>query len=312
MKLTVGIDIGGTNTKIGIVKQDGTVLVRGEIPTRFRQGPEDLAGRVKKWLEGEGDFISRISWAGMGCAGLVDGQRGILFYSPNMPGWEDISLAEIFSGIVEIPVVVENDVNAAAYAEFKAGSGKGMKNFICLTMGTGLGGGIISDGRLLRGHSGFAGEAGHTVIDVNGPECSCGQRGCLEEFVKADAIVGRIRKKLGEGRESTLKDQDSISVKQIAEAAGGGDTLSVEALRETGRYLGIGLSNLAHLFNPEAIAVGGGVSQAGDLILQPARVTFKEHVMIDILGETPIIPAELGNDASFLGGALLAMDKFMP
>lgn len=310
MQLTIGVDIGGTNTKMGLISGEGNIVGKGEIPTSFEEGPEELVKRIKRWIDQSDQGVAELNCAGVGCAGLVDGERGVLRYSPNMPGWENVSLAEIFSRILELPAVVDNDVNAAAYSEFKMGAGREVNHFICLTMGTGLGGGIISGGNLLRGYSGFAGEIGHTVIDIDGPLCKCGQRGCLEQFVKADTIVKRAREKLNKYGESKLNNENEFTVKEIAEAAREGDKLSLEVLTETGRYLGIGLSNLVHLFNPQIIAIGGGVARAGELIFEPARVTFREHVMADILEKTRIVPAELGNDASFLGGALLAMDKF--
>ncbi len=308
MSVFLGIDIGGTNIKLGLVKDNGEIQVSGKIPTRGEEGPSAAASRVKEWFIEHCIDRQDAKAAGIGCAGLIDGKGGFLHVSPNLRGWENVPLAEVFTGELSLPAFLDNDVNCAAYGEFRKGAGKGTKYFICMTMGTGLGGGIIIDGSLYRGSRGFAGEIGHTVVLAGGPGCSCGSKGCLEALVGAGAIVDRARGLLGGKRESMLDDNDDLTVEMISKAAFSGDKLAAKVFKETGRFLGIGIANLVHLFNPEVIAIGGGVAGAGDFLFEPARKSFREHVMDDILADARIVPAQLGNKASFLGAAFLAME----
>lgn len=306
MRCIYGVDIGGTDTKLGIVKENGEILVSGKIETRAEEGPEALSVRTLAWFDENRSSDFPITAAGVGCAGLVDSQEGQLYYSPNMPGWENVPLAGTFSDVLNVPVTIENDVNCAAYAEYRHGAGRGTRYFICMTLGTGVGGGIVLDGELFRGCHGFAGEIGHTVILVDGPPCTCGCRGCLEALIGARAIVERAEKMLRTFGDSVLNERGNFTVEDISHAAADGDGLSVAVFRETGRYLGIGICNLAHLFNPEVIAIGGGVSRAGEFILGPARETLVSCAMNERVAQVRIVPAELGNRASFLGAALLA------
>jgi glucokinase len=186
------------------------------------------------------------------------------------------------------------------------GAGRGTKDFACLTLGTGVGGGIISGGFLQRGFHGFAGEIGHTIIMDGGPECGCGSRGCLEAFVGAGRIVERARAALESEPESALHGLQELTVKDISITATRGDRLALEVLRETGRYLGIGLCNLIHVMDPEIIAIGGGVAGAGELILEPAREAIRDHVMHELQAGTEIVLAELGNRAAMIGVSILA------
>jgi glucokinase len=180
---------------------------------------------------------------------------------------------------------------------------------MCVTLGTGVGGGLIIGGEPYRGGDGTAGEIGHTVIAAGGKACGCGSRGCLEAYVKASAIVERTLRYIREGNSSSIGSGDDLTVKDISEAAGRGDEAAVRALARTGWYLGIGLANSVHLIDPDAIAVGGGVSGAGKLILEPALESFREHLMDETLQGVRIVPAELGNKASFIGAAMIALGR---
>ncbi len=306
MARVLGVDIGGTDIKLGIVTENGDILKSGTIATRSEAGPKAAASRTREWLEDNGCGGDPIVAAGVDCAGLIDGNRGFLHMSPNLGGWVDVPLKSIFEAELRCPVIVENDANAAAYGEWARGAGRGMKNFVCLTLGTGVGGGIICNGALYRGSSGFAGEIGHTVILADGPPCTCGNRGCLEAVIKASAIVARARDMLGSAGGERPDWDGGLTVERLSRAAASGDAVAVRALAETGRYLGIGLTNVVHILAPEAIAIGGGVSGAGDYILGPARATVRNCVMDEAMAAVEIVPAELGNKASFLGVALLA------
>ncbi len=308
MKQAYGIDIGGTNVKLGIVDSEGNTVVSGAIPTGAEEGPEVVAERVAEWFDSKGGKGFNPSGAGIGCAGLVNGPEGMLYASPNLPGWINVNMVNIFSEALGMRVVVDNDVNCAAYGEFLFGAGRGIDDFFCLTLGTGVGGGLIIGGALYRGFSGQAGEIGHTVIKAGGKICNCGSRGCLEAYVKASAIIERTAGYIEEGVDSDLAIRASTTVRDISEAAENGDTAAVKALAETGRFLGIGLANIVHMVNPRIIAVGGGVSGAGDLILGPARESLRKHLMDEVLLKVEIVRAELGNRAALAGAAMLVLE----
>jgi glucokinase len=307
MTLILGVDIGGTDIKIGLVTETGEIRSSGKIPTEPSRGPEDAASRVASWLAASGRDAPAA--AGVDCAGLIDGERGLLHTSPNMPGWEDVPLRAIFERALRCPVVVENDANAAAYGEWARGAGRGTTNFVCLTLGTGVGGGIVVAGGLYRGSTGFAGEIGHTVILADGPACTCGNRGCLEALVGAKAIVSRARETLRGSGGTREGWGGTLTVETLSRAASSGDAVAIAALAETGRYLGIALVNVVHVLAPEAIAIGGGVAGAGDLILEPARSTVRSCLMDEAMASVRIVPAALGNRASFVGVSLLALAR---
>lgn len=304
-----GVDIGGTNIKLGIVSADGEIKTEGLIDTGASSGPEAVAASVRRWFDEKGAGRFEPSAAGVGCAGLIDGNRGVLFSSPNLPGWKNVEMNEIFSRRLEMPVVVDNDVNCAALGEFLFGAGREASNFMCLTLGTGVGGGLVIEGELYRGFSGMAGEIGHTVVVAGGKLCGCGSRGCLEAYVGANAIVERARRYAREGRSSGMDIGSELTVKDISRAAGGGDEAAAAALARTGYYLGIGLANSVHLVNPEIIAIGGGVAGAGDLIMEPALESMRGHLMGNALLGVRVVQAELGNSASFIGAAVMAMER---
>lgn len=307
MTLVLGVDIGGTDIKLGIVTEGGEALTAGTLPTESGSGPAAAAARVRDWLAGAG--MAGVETAGVDCAGLIDGNRGFLHVSPNLSGWADVPLRSIFEEALGLPVTVENDANAAAYGEWMLGAGRGARNFVCLTLGTGVGGGVIAGGELYRGSSGFAGEIGHTVILADGPPCACGNRGCLEALIGAAPIVARARRMLAASGETRQGWDGSLTVAAISRAASSGDAVAVNALAETGRYLGIGLTNVVHVLAPETIAVGGGVAGAGEFIFGPARATVRASVMDEAMAAVRIVPAELGNKASFLGVSLLALAR---
>lgn len=309
MKKILGVDIGGTDIKLGIVSAEGEIVEREKIPTLAGKGPRYAAERIAAWLEERRAGHPEMVAAGIDCAGLIDGSKGYLYYSPNLPGWEDLDLRGLFSGALGMPVTVDNDVNCAAWGEYILGAGRGTQHFVCMTLGTGIGGGVVADGRLYRGWQGLAGEIGHQVIDPSGPKCTCGTAGCLEAMASASSIVSRARSAIAAGAESVLEDSESLTSKDVAGAAAGGDEVAIEAFTAAGRALGTGLANIVHLFNPEVIAVGGGVAGAGDLILEPARESMRGQLMADIFASVKVVPAELGNMASLVGASMMALGK---
>jgi glucokinase len=309
MAVLLGVDIGGTDIKLGLVEGAGAIRESGKIPTRPAEGPDAAAARVRRWLEDSAPGGRSIAAAGVDCAGLIDGERGFLHVSPNLSGWENVPLRDIFERELGVPAIVENDANAAAYGEWAMGAGRGLRNFVCLTLGTGVGGGVVINGALYRGSTGFAGEIGHTVISAEGPPCACGNRGCLEALIGAKAIVERALGMLRSSGGSRSAWGDSPTVETLSRAAAAGDAVARAAFEETGRWLGIALANVVHILAPEAIAIGGGVAGAGDLILEPARATMRGCVMDATMASARIVPAELGNRASVIGVSLLALGR---
>jgi glucokinase len=304
MRKVFGIDIGGTDIKLGIVDEKGVVLEGASIPTRGSEGIESAAVRVKEWLDGHGASAEGIDAAGVGCAGFIDAARGYLYVSPNLPVWENVELGRIFKGVLGMRVVIENDANCAAWGEYVLGAGMGKDPFICITLGTGIGGGIVIGGKIYHGWQGLAGELGHQTISSDGPECSCGRIGCLEAFANASSIVSRAAGMKHNGEEGVLTSAE------VAAAALKGDRIAIDALAEAGRSLGVGLANIVHMLNPEVIAVGGGVAGAGDLILEPARESMKKRLIEQVLAEVKIVPTELGHRSTLLGAAMLALECF--
>ena len=309
MRKVLGVDIGGTDIKLGIAGEDGSVIESGSIPTMADGGPERAAERVRSWLEERKEGHPEVAAAGIDCAGLVDHGRRHLYYSPNLPGWKDIDLGGLFEGLLALPVTVDNDVNCAAWGEYVLGAGRGTADFICITLGTGIGGGIVLDGEVYRGWQGLAGEIGHQVIDSSGPVCGCGRKGCLEAMANAASIVARVGSLIEAGERSVLAEKGKPTAEEVSRAAEDGDRVAVRALAGAGRALGTGLANLVHLFNPEVIAVGGGVARAGTFLLEPAVESMKEQLLDEVLAAVRVVPAELGNSASFLGAAMMAAGR---
>jgi glucokinase len=305
----LGIDIGGTNLKAAIVSSEGTVAAFDVVP--WSAGDPDeavsaIAAQRDRLVAGAGD--QPIEACGCGCAGLVDHERGTIHASPNLPTWHDVQLARALEGALGLRVVLENDANAAAYAEYAVGAARGAANAVMLTLGTGIGGGIVLGGRLYRGSHGGAGEVGHMAVMLDGPACPCGSTGCVERLVNAGAIVGRAASLMEAGRPSTLRGIDRLSAKDVGDAACAGDAVAVEAVTEAGRILGVGLANIVQLLDPDVIVVGGGVAEIGEPLLGPARQELADRVAPYHSTVVRVVRAELGEVAGVVGAALLARD----
>ncbi|HID11402.1 MAG TPA: ROK family protein [Candidatus Latescibacteria bacterium] len=301
---TVGVDLGGHFIKVGLVDEDGNVMLRTEAPTMADRGREaslrQLVGTVR-------DFLSRCreygtpEGIGVGSPGLVDVEAGIVRFSPNFPGWLEVPLRQTLQEATGLPVALGNDANIAALAENTFGAGKDLKTFVFATLGTGVGGALILDGRLFTGPLGAAGEVGHITVDPNGPRCNCGNYGCLERFVGIDYIVERAREKLRTWEGETLipnmveGDMDKLTPKHLSDAAELGDRLALKVWEEIGTYLGL---------NPEAFVLGGGVSNAGEVLLRPIRETIRKRAMQIPAGLVRVLRAQVGPDAGVIGASL--------
>ena len=309
--LTVGIDIGGTKVLAGVVDSTGRVLARQrrETPGWDAAAVEDTVVEIVTDLARRHDVAA----VGIGAAGLVDAARASVLFSPHL-AWRDEPVRDAVMARLGVPVVVDNDANTAGLAESRFGSGTGHRYVLCVTLGTGIGGALVIDNRVFRGTNGLAGEFGHMLVVPDGHRCQCGNRGCWEQYASGNALVREARELvLADSpvahrlREASGKDAAGLTGPLVTQAARDGDPLATELITDMGRWLGIGLANLAAAFDPACIVVGGGVSEAGELLLAPTREAFARQ----LLGrghrpEPPILPAALGADAGFIGAADMA------
>ena len=309
--LTVGIDIGGTKVLGGVVDEHGTVLTsrRRLTPGRSVPAVEDTIVELVDELSAVYDVAA----VGIGAAGFVDAARSSVLFSPHL-AWRDEPLRDALMKRIRVPVVVDNDANAAALAECRFGAGVGYRYVLCITLGTGIGGALVIDNRVFRGANGMAGEFGHMQVVPEGHRCACGNRGCWEQYASGNALVRDARelvladspvahhlKELVEG------DVDRLTGPLVTDAARAGDPLAVELLSDIGTWLGVGLAGMTAAFDPSAIVVGGGVSAAGELLLGPTRQAFSRSLVgRGYRHEPPIMEAALGPDAGFVGAADMA------
>ena len=316
MRILLGIDIGGTNVKAALVSVDGAVVSFAS--TGWSGGAPadavDAAASLYEQLLADGHDQTPAA-CGCGCAGLVDRRAGVVRSSPNLPSWHDVKLQEALEKRLSLRTTLENDANAAAYAEYVAGAARGATNAVMLTLGTGVGGGIILEGRLYRGSHGTAGEIGHSTVSFDGPPCSCGARGCLEALTSAASIVARATELMSGGRSSSLAEVAAgraLTARDVGEAANRGDDVAVEALAAAGASLGAGLASVVQILDPDVIVIGGGVAAVGEHLLEPARREMEARVQDADFRAPRIVPAELGGAAGVVGAALLARDGLGP
>ncbi len=311
MGLSIGIDVGGTKIAGAVVDDEGAILEqrRVESPATETVAMEDaIAGLVHDLCERHA--VERV---GVGAAGYVDADRSTMRFSPNL-AWRDVDLRGDLAERIDLPIIVENDANAAAWGEFRYGAGADVDEFLMVTVGTGVGGGVVLGGALQRGAYGFAAEIGHLRVVPQGRPCGCGQLGCLEQYGSGTALVRDVREDVAAAvpaAEAILAraggDPAAITGPMITEAAQDGDPHAVARLASLGSWLGQGVASLVAVLDPAVIVVGGGVSEAGDLLLAPMRTAFLEH--LSVRGHRPaaeIRRAELGNDAGVIGAADLA------
>jgi len=300
-KFHIGVDVGGTNIKSALVR-NYKIIKRKKVLTRADQGPGAVVDQIIKAIQ---IFKKPFSHIGIGIAGIIDSKKGIVKYSPNLAGWTDVKLARLIEREFKVPVKVLNDVNSICLGEWKFGAGKGYNNIFLFTLGTGVGGAAVCEGKLLFGANGFAGEFGHSVIKYDGKRCTCNQSGHLEGYVGARYIVARTHSRLKK-RKSSLRKYKKITPYIIAQEAKRGDTLAKEIFAEIGFYIGIGLSNIISLFDPEVIIVSGGISRAGKVLFDSIRKTADERIMGAQYRDFKIIPGKLGDDAGILGAVYFA------
>ncbi len=311
-RVFAAVDLGGTNTILGLLSEKGEVLERLEVPTAVEDGYDDVVDRIADGLRlmiGSRSVVG----IGIGAPGPLDAERGVIIESPNLEGFNNRPLALDLAKRCELPVFLENDANAAALAESWIGAGRQARDLIVLTVGTGIGGGLILGGRLYRGSAFSAGEVGHMTIEPNGPVCACGNQGCLEVLASAPAIAARAREKVQKGFETRMLDlaggdPAAISAETVSLACDENDPVALRVLEETGRYLGIGTANLINVLNPQLVLFGGGGARAGEFLLAPIRKEVERRSFAGLKACAEIGPCTLGDDAGLIGAARVAMD----
>ena len=308
----LAIDIGGTKLAAGIVDREGRMLVRGQVPTLAKDGLEPVLGRIvglgRELLARPETAEAGVQRIGVGCAGPVDVQAGLVFQPPNLPGWKRVPLTEHIQQNLGLPTTLENDANAAALGEFRYGAGRGARSIVYMTVSTGIGGGIVLNGKIWHGLKDAAGEVGHMTVVPDGPVCGCGNRGCLEAMASGPSIARRAREALAAGRRSLLSEVAQLTSADVVRLAKDGDPLASEIWGETVKYLGIGVAAVITILAPERVVVGGGVTKAGDFLFEPLRREVRERVKLVPVESVPVLPAALGRDVGILGAAAVAMD----
>ena len=312
-KMAVGVDIGGGSVKLGLVLRSGKIIARDVFQTEPKAGVQTLVSaltasikRLLLYAKKQGEEVIGV---GIGAPGPICHKTGLVYSLTNIRGWKSVYLGRRLRKRLKLPVFIDNDANVMALGEFYYGAGVGTKNLITLTLGTGIGGGLIIDGRLFRGPFFSAAEVGHMIINEKGPLCACGTRGCIEAYVGSGYFTRLVKKRL-KREKSLLKKWIHekgvfITPRLVAEAARQGDAFSKQIWKETGEHLGTVLAGLVNLLNPEKIILGGGIAQSGDLLFGPVRDTIKKKAFLIASSSVKVVSAQLGVDAGIVGSAAL-------
>ena len=316
--LAIGIDFGGSFIKMGLVDDRGRIRRHLSLEVRKNLSQPKLFERICQAVETLRERTGRrgqtLLGVGMGLPGLIDTERGFVHFLTNVPGWKNLPFAQKMRQRLHLPVFIDNDVNLMTLGEATFGAAKGFHHIICLTLGTGVGGGLILNGTLYRGATLSAGEIGHMPVSRKGPLCPCGSYGCLERYVGNEAIVAAARRRLRCGEPSILPrllngNLRRMTPQTVHQAARRGDRLSRRVWEEIGEWIGIALAGLVNVFNPERIVIGGGVSKAGAFVLNPIRRTIRERALKEPSKQVSVVRAALGNEAGIIGAATLVRIK---
>ncbi len=311
MSSVIAVDLGATNLRVASFTRDQpppAELIK--VPTLASEGPDVVIARMIEAIHSVLPKKKQDLRIGVGSPGPLDPFEGVILDTPNMPGWKDIPLCARLKAHFSCPVLLENDANLAALGEWRHGAAQGTQNMIYLTISTGIGGGVIVDGKLLRGSRGLAGELGHMTIYQDGPECGCGQRGHLEAVAAGPAIAQNALERLESGESSILlemiDDAEPLTAAHVGWAARKHDRLALEVIREAGRHIGNHLASLVHAFNPERIVLGGGVSRIGSPFFDPIEQALHEHVIHPMYVEDLLlVPSKLGDEAGLIGAMVM-------
>ena len=320
MRFVLGIDIGGTNLVVGSVAEDGSSMVASASePTHSEAGATDVVDRLVELAERAVAITRReapgaeILGVGVGAPGPLDTKRGIVLLTPNL-GWVNMPLRQLIHDRLGLPAALDNDANCAVLGEWWVGAARGARHAIGITIGTGIGGGLIIDGQLYHGASDVAGEIGHTTIDTEGRRCKCGNYGCLEAYASGPNIALRAVEELEAGAESRLRalvdgDLAKVTAQTVYQAAADGDELALEVVNDTAKFLGVGIGNLLNVFNPEVVVVCGGVTLAGDHLFEPLRREVARRAFKPAVNACRIVPGELAGTAGVYGAAKIFLDQ---
>ena len=316
LRYIVGVDLGGTSINVGVVPFDGgTVLGMRALPTEPQRGPKAVVDRIAEMIRDAVRDARReaelpeeaVIGVGLGSPGPLDRETGTILDTPNL-GWRNFPLRDLIANAVGLDVVLDNDANAATLGEWWMGAARGADPVVGVTLGTGIGGGIVLGGRVYHGASDAAGEIGHMTIDSTGRKCNCGNYGCLEAYASGPAIASRAVEGLETGSSSLLPDMvggelDRVTAATVYEAIVAGDAYAAEVMRETAKFLGTGLANLINLLNPELIVISGGVTRAGDHLFEPLRAEVRRRAFSEAADACRIVSSELGDMAGVIGAA---------
>ncbi|WZY01755.1 ROK family glucokinase [Bacillus sp. FSL W7-1360] len=303
----VGIDIGGTTVKLSLMTTAGEMKKKWEIPTNLTHHGRYIVSEIAESVQAELTNLV-LRGVGVGAPAFIEMETGVVTQAVNL-GWRDYPLKEAFTKALNVPVFVDNDANLAALGEMWRGAGDGSNEVLFVTLGTGVGGGIITRGQILHGVHGLGGEIGHiTVMPDNGAPCNCGKRGCLETVSSATGMARLATEQLAAGKNSML-EKETVTTRHIFEAVEAGDALALNVVEQSTYYLGLALANLANSLNPEKIVIGGGVSKAGEQLLGPLRKVFSQYAIPQVATHTEIKLATLGNDAGMYGAVWLAQSN---
>ena len=310
-KYVISVDMGGTNIRVGVVDGIGQVKHKQSIMTQANLGKESVVERLIQLIQGVYNDVSReqkVIGLSLAVPGPYDIKAGVFYNPPNLPGWDKFYFRETLEKYLVIPIHIINDANAAALGEYTYGFGKGFKNLVYLTLGTGVGSGTIINGELLLGSRGFAPEFGHMTIDKNGPVCNCGNIGCLEALSSGTAISRIAREEMKNGSDSILSEMCSgefnrIDAKMVAQAAVHADRLALSIMKEAGSNLGVGLVNIIHSFDPEIIVLGGGLTESLDIMMPSIKAEISNRVMINQKNKVELAVSQIEEDVALLGAA---------
>ncbi len=314
-KVFIAADLGGTNLRMAAVDSAGNILSRDRRATPSQGNQADIIDAIVGGVEDfQRELTGDYEFGGFGAAmpAIVNSHSGVILRSPNLPQLNDLEFSKVFAERLGLPVILENDANAAAVGERWKGASQGVLNSIHVTLGTGVGGGIIIDGTLIRGIDGTAGEIGHIAVEPEGHPCGCGSRGCVEQYSSATAMIRLAKELMPKYPETQLRSGSELTPLEMFEAGVKGDRLSLEVFRLAATYLGIALGGLVNVLNPEAIVIGGGVSAGWDLLIEPLRSEILRRAFPHPGERVKLMRSELGDDAGILGAAFLASGRIRP
>ncbi|MDD6269811.1 MAG: ROK family protein [Oscillospiraceae bacterium] len=313
MKYYIGIDLGGTNIVAGVVNENYEIIAKSSVKTNLPRPEQEIAADIikvsKQAVADAGLTMDQIEWVGMGTPGIANSETGIIEYSNNL-GFVNTPMVKYLEEGLQKPAFIENDANAAAYGEYVAGAAKGAKNAVCITLGTGVGGGIIVDGKIYCGSNFGGAEIGHTVISVDGPQCTCGRKGCFEVYSSATGLIRMTKEAIAENPDSSMAAEEKISGRTAFNHMRKGDKAAKEVVDKYIKYLAAGITNTINIFQPDVLCIGGGVCNEGDPLLVPMKeIVARENYTRNSPKNAEIVIAKLGNDAGIIGAAFLGNAK---